>query len=198
MLRGVKRSQVNEMIVDYTVLENLPANDRTSELNLVDIFLAELERLKRIVAGMGLNAADGEDVLQDVSIRALKQSQRFGTKQECVRWLIRVTVNQCLAEHRRRRSFRRKAGEILKRRQENKICRTDKKVVLAEELEIVRESLQKLDEFLLGPVVLRYFCDLDSKEIGEILEVNPSTVRSRLRDARMILAKRLLERGVEP
>ncbi len=62
----------------------------------------------------------------------------------------------------------------------------------------MRESLQKLDESLLGPVVLRYFCDLDSNKIGEILEVNPSTVRSRLRDARLILAKQLLERGVEP
>jgi RNA polymerase sigma factor (sigma-70 family) len=189
---------VNEIIVDFTVLENLPANDRISELNLVDIFLAERERLKRVIAGMGLNAADGEDVLQDVSIRALKQSEKLGIKQECARWLIRVTINQCLAEHRRRRSFRRKAGEILKRRQESKIYQTDKNVVLTEELEIVRESMQKLDESLLGPVVLRYFCDLDSNKIGEILEVNPSTVRSRLRDARLILAKQLLERGVEP
>ncbi len=189
---------MNEIIVDFVVLEDIPADEKILELNLVDVFLAELERLKRIVAGMGLDAADSEDVLQDVSIRALKQSQKFGTKQECVRWLIRVTINQCLAEHRRRRSFRRKAGEILKRRQEKNIYHTGKKAVLAEELEIVRESLQKLDESLLGPVVLRYFCDLDSKEIGQVLEVNPSTVRSRLRDARLILAKRLLERGVKP
>jgi RNA polymerase sigma factor (sigma-70 family) len=189
---------VNEIIVDFTVLENLPADEKILELNLVDIFLAELGRLRRVIAGMGMNAADSEDVLQDVSIGALKQSEKFETKQECVRWLIRVTINQCLAEHRRRRSFRRKAGEILKRRQEDKIYQTDKKAVLAEELEIVRESLQMLDESLLGPVVLRYFCDMDSQEIGQILEVNPSTIRGRLRDARLVLAKQLLERGVEP
>ena len=189
---------MNEIIVDFTVLENLPADEKILELNLVDIFLTELGKLKRVIAGMGLSTTDSEDVLQDVSIRALKQSEKFGTKQECVRWLIRVTINQCLAEHRRRRSFRRKAGEILKRRQENKIYQTDKKAVLAEELEIVRESMQKLDESLLGPVVLRYFCDMDSKEIGRILELKSSTVRSRLRDARLILAEQLLERGVEP
>ena len=198
MLRGVKKSQVNEIIVDFTVLENLPADEKILELNLVDIFLTELGKLKRVIAGMGLSTTDSEDVLQDVSIRALKQSEKFGTKQECVRWLIRVTINQCLAEHRRRRSFRRKAGEILKRRQEIKIYQTDKKAVLAEELEIVRESMQKLDESLLGPVVLRYFCDMDSKEIGRILELKSSTVRSRLRDARLILAEQLLERGFEP
>ncbi len=71
---------MNEIIVDFTVLENLPANDRISELNLVDIFLAERERLKRVIAGMGLNAADSEDVLQDVSIRALKQTEKLGDK----------------------------------------------------------------------------------------------------------------------
>ena len=87
---------------------------------------------------------------------------------------------------------------ILKRRAENQTGPSDKKVIVSEELEIVRESLQNLDESLLGPVVLRYFCDLDSKEIGEILQQNPSTVRGRLRDARLILAKRLLERGIEP
>lgn len=189
---------MNEMIVDFAILEDFPASEKILELNLVDIFLAEHGRLKRIVAGMGLNAADGEDVLQDVSIRAMKQSRKFETKQEGVRWLIRVTINQCLSEHRRRRSFRRNAGEILKRRAEIQTSPADKKVMISEELEIVRESLQKLDESLMGPVVLRYFCDLDSNEIGQILEVNSSTVRSRLREARLVLAKRLLKRGVKP
>jgi RNA polymerase sigma-70 factor (ECF subfamily) len=189
---------VNEIIADFAVLEQVPASDRILESNLVEIFLGEFGRLKRIIAGMGLSASDGEDVLQDVSIRALKQSGKFETKQRSVRWLIRVTINRCLAEHRNRRSFRRKAGEILQSRQENQPSTTDNKAIIAEELEIVRESLQKLDETLLGPVVLRYFCDMDSKEIGEILEQKPSTIRSRLREARFLLAKQLLERGVGP
>jgi DNA-directed RNA polymerase specialized sigma24 family protein len=67
---------------------------------------------------------------------------------------------------------------------------------LAEELEIVRQSLQKLDDSLLGPVILRYFCDFNSKEVAETLGLKSSTVRSRLRDARMKLAKQLLERGI--
>jgi RNA polymerase sigma factor (sigma-70 family) len=166
----------------------------------MDVFLAELWRLKRIIAGMGLNASDGEDVLQDVSIRVLKQPGKCRTKEDGVRWLIKVTVNQCLMEHRRRRSFRRRAGEILKRWPDIKTASkgTDEKVIVAEELEIVRESLRELDESLLVPMVLRYFCDLNSKEVGEVLALSPSTVRGRLKEGRMILAKRLLQRGVEP
>jgi RNA polymerase sigma factor (sigma-70 family) len=196
LLRGAEK-KLNEIIVDFAILEDYPAIDRILELNIVEIFMAELGRFKRIIAGMGLNPADGEDVIQDVSIKALKPSVKFRTKQEVIRWLIKVTINQCLIEHRHRQQFRRKAGEILELQQGKLTIPADKKAIIAEELEIVRESLQKLNESLLELVVLRYFCDMDSKEIGEILEQSPSTVRSRLREARMILAKGLLERAIE-
>ena len=180
-------------------------NERLPESNLMDIFSAEFGHLKRIVAGMGLSASDGEDVMQDVSIRALKQCKGgSGTalpyREDQVRWLIKVTVNRCLMEHRSRRTFRRHAGEILKRRLETKTASKPavENVIVAEELEIVRKSLQKLDDSLLAPMVLRYFCDLNSKEVGEILTLSPSTVRSRLREARMIMAKNILKRGFEP
>jgi RNA polymerase sigma-70 factor (ECF subfamily) len=191
---------VNETNADFAIEVNQAANERASKFNLMDVFVTELGRLKRIVAGMGLSVQDGEDVLQDVSIKAMKQTAVFESREDSIRWLIKVTVNRCLMEHRGRRSFRRRACEILKRRQEIKTAsrRTDEKVIIAEELEIVRESLQELDDSLLGPMVLRYFCDLNSKEVGQILVLSPATVRSRLREARMILAERLLERGVEP
>jgi len=208
---------VNDISADFMVEADHAAGELLSESSLMEIFSAELWRLKRIIAGMGLNASDGEDVLQDVSIRALKQ-QRSGSRtavsrasrprsragcprhEESVKWLIKVTVNRCLMEHRSQRTFRRHAGEILKRRLEAKKAAKPalENAIVTEELEIVRESLQKLDESLLAPMVLRYFCDLNSKEVGEILALSPSTIRSRLREARMILAKRLLERGVEP
>ena len=190
---------VNEIRADFGAEADLAAGERSSELTLTDIFLAELGRLKRIIAGMGLSASDGEDVLQDVSIQALKQGGTFESREAAARWLIKVTVNRCLMEHRRRRSFRSRACEILKRRPESAAASeaAAERAIVAEELEIVRESLRELDDSLLAPMVLRYFCDLDSRAAGEVLGLKASTVRSRLREARMILAKRLLERGVE-
>jgi RNA polymerase sigma-70 factor (ECF subfamily) len=188
---------VNEINLDFTLKLDQTDGEKSSESKL-DIFLVELGRLKRIVAGFGLSTSDGEDVLQDVSIKVMERSGENRTRQEYIRWLTKVTVNRCLSEHRRRRSFRRNARKILLRRAQKDVgsIRADEKTINAEELEIVRQSLQKLDDSLLGPVVMRYFCDLNSKEAGEILGLKASTVRSRLREARMILAKRLLERGV--
>ncbi|MGB2806799.1 MAG: sigma-70 family RNA polymerase sigma factor [Sedimentisphaerales bacterium] len=191
---------MNDKSADFEAEADNAASERSSEANFVDIFSAEMGRLKRIIAGMGLGASDAEDVLQDVVIQALRRTGKCQTKEDGIRWLIKVTVNRCLMEHRRRRSFCRRAPEILKRRSETATNPTtaEKKAVIDEEIEIVRECLQALDESLLTPMVLRYFCDLNSKEIGDMLGLNPSTVRSRLREVRMILAGRLIKRGVEP
>ena len=203
--------EVDRTNADLTLKLNHTAGEMLSETSLIDIFTAELRRLKRIIAGMGLSDSDGEDVLQDVSIKALKQ-QRAGwhglparentarmavpQREESIRWLIKVTVNRCLMEHRRQRSFQRHACEILKQRPETDSKPAVENAIVAEELEIVRQSLQNLDDSLLAPMVLRYFCDLNSKQVGEILDLSPSSVRSRLRQARIILAKGLLERGM--
>ena len=192
---------MNEINPDFSAEVDHAAGERSSEANnFVDIFLSEKGRLRRIIAGMGLGASDADDILQDVSIRAMKQPGRSRTKEQCVRWLIKVTVNRCLTEFRRRQRFRRKASEILKRRLETTTDSTaaENRAIVAEELEIMRETLQELDETLLPPIVLRYFCGLDSREVGEILAMSPVTVRSRLRKARMILAGRLIKRGIEP
>jgi len=189
---------VNGINADIEISLKQTTGEKSSKLKLMDVFYSELGRLKRIAAGFGLSASDGEDVLQDVSIKVLERSGENRTHQEYIRWLTKVTVNRCLTEHRRRRSFYRHTHEILKRQAEfkTKPNRTDEKVINAEELEIVRENLQKIDGAVLAPVILRYFCDLNSSQIGEILGLKASTVRSRLREGRMILAKRLLERGV--
>jgi RNA polymerase sigma factor (sigma-70 family) len=173
---------------------------RSSKSVLFEIFITERDRLKRIVAGMGLSTQDAEDALQDVSVKVLRQRRKWESRENTVRWLTKVTVNRCLMHHRHRKRFSRSAAEIIKRRTENAVeaARTDAKAIAAEEVEIVRQTLSELDESLLTTMVLRYFGGLNSTEIGQILGLSASAVRSRLREARMILAGKLMERGVEP
>jgi RNA polymerase sigma-70 factor (ECF subfamily) len=167
---------------------------------LFEIYIAELDRLRRIAAGMGLGAADAEDALQDVSVQALRQRRKWESRYEAVRWLTKVTVNRCLMHHRRRKRFTRSAAEIARRQTENTAepAGTDDKAIAAEELEIVRRALRELEDSLMATMVLRYFCGLNSTEIGQILELSASAVRSRLRKGRMILAGKLMERGIGP
>jgi RNA polymerase sigma-70 factor (ECF subfamily) len=174
---------------------------RATETPLLRVFLRERECLRRVAAGMGMDSANVEDVLQDVSIQVLKYTGQFEQEGMMMRWLIKTTVNHCLTEHRRR--FRRKASRILRRRPDLGQLSGDEggtvtRAGLSEELEAVRRALTELDPSLLLIVVLRYFCDFDSTAIAEVVEMNASTVRARLREARMILAGTLAQRGIEP
>ena len=175
------------------------AGGRSSQSVLFEIYITELDRLRRIAAGMGLGAADAEDALQDVSLKALRRGPKCKSRDEAVRWLTKVTVNRCLMHHRREKRFTRSTAEIIKRRTENALEQTgtDAKAIAAEELEVVRQSLSELEDTLLTTVVLRYFVGLNSTEIGQILELSASAVRTRLREGRMILARKLTERGIE-
>jgi RNA polymerase sigma factor (sigma-70 family) len=169
---------------------------------LFQVFLWERDRLRMIVAGMGMAGADIDDVLQDVSVQVLKQTDRFEHEEVMTGWLIKTTVNRCLTEHRRR--FRRKPSKVLRRRPDIEQVQTagapdaTNQAAIGEELEIMRQTMTELDPSLLELLVLRYFGGLDSNEISRTLGLNASTVRCRLRDARMILAQKLMRRGVEP
>ena len=169
---------------------------------LLAMFLRQQDRLRRIAAGMGLAGADIDDVLQDVSVQVLKQPDRFEREEIMGAWLIRTTVNQCVTEHRRR--FRRRVPKIVGHRPELERALTSgtpdmtNHAAMVEEIEVMRETMAELDPSLLELLVLRYFCGLDSNEIGRTLGLNASTARCRLREARMILARKLIQRGVEP
>jgi len=183
-----------------TAGDDEPKGRPAEESPLVQVFLRERERLRRIAAGMGLDRADTDDVLQDVSLQVLKHAERFEQESVMMRWLVRTTVNHCLTEHRRR--FRHKASRVLRRCPDlgrgAGDAGTAEQAVQREELEMVRRALSELDPSLLLIVVLRYFCDIDSTAIADIVETNASTVRGRLREARLVLAGKLAERDMEP
>lgn len=165
------------------------------------VFMEHQEDLKRIIAGMGLGPSDAEDVLQDVFIEARRRPGTYRGDGQAARWLMRVTVNRCLLEYRRRDRFSRNAAEIIARRGPRDSASIqsgpDDRLARAEALEQIRSGLRELDESLLAPLVLRYYVGLDSGEIGEVLDMSASTVRSRLRAGRLALARKLNRHGVE-
>lgn len=170
---------------------------RPADVTLAKVFLAERPLLRKIVAGLGLQASDAEDVLQTVSLKCLNHPTAFADRNACRRWLIRVTTNECITEHRRTRRFGRHAGKIAQRRRRSETRGPVESAISSEQLELVQQALRALDDGLLRPLVLRYFCHLTSAEIGKILDMPAPTVRSMLGKGRMALAKALMKRGID-
>jgi RNA polymerase sigma-70 factor (ECF subfamily) len=167
---------------------------------MYSVFMGHIERLRRLVVAMGLSIEEGQDILQDVYVEAVKRPGKFRCEGEASRWLMRVTANRCLLEFRRRKRCRRAASEVVKQwvELEKGASGPDKKAIAAEEVETMMQCLSQMDESLQVPLAMRYFCDMNSTEIGEILELGPGTVRKRLHKGRIILADALLKKGIKP
>jgi RNA polymerase sigma factor (sigma-70 family) len=64
-----------------------------------------------------------------------------------------------------------------------------------QERQVVRTAMDGLKHELRASLAMRYFLDMDSEQIGQTLNANPSTVRSWLRQGRLALAEALLKEG---
>jgi len=168
-------------------------------MSMHSVFIRHIERLRRLVVAMGLNVEEGQDILQDVYVEAVKRPPKYRGDQEALLWLMRVTANRCLLEFRQRKRHNRAASEILRQWAElqRNSSGPDKQAIRAEEVETMMQCLREMDESLQVPLAMRYFCDLNSTEIGEILDLEPGTVRKRLYKGRIILGDALLRKGIK-
>lgn len=150
-------------------------------------------QLVRMVAAMGIGPGRREDVLQDVYLAAWQKAPADAGPVQLRRWLIRVAINRCNLEQRWRRRWQAVWQRLAWRRSEGES--SDAMTSQAEERELVRGALARLKPHARSLLVLRYFAELDSTEIGKILEQPDATVRGQLRAARRQLAAELERAG---
>jgi RNA polymerase sigma-70 factor, ECF subfamily len=149
--------------------------------------------LSRLAAALGIQAERREDVLQEVYLVARAKCPEGLGGDDLRRWLFRVTANQCRLEHRRRQRWGKVFAALTFWRSDSTSVDSSE---WAEQLELtaqVEGALGRLSPVEREIVVLRYFCDFDSSQIGELLSLPSATVRSHLAKARRQLARELAD-----
>lgn len=144
---------------------------------------------------------DARDLTQEAFLKAFERLGDFRGECGFYTWLYRIAVNLALTHRRdaaRRRviSLDHSAG-VAGTQAEGLAKRVgqagrNEPAEAASEAELhgfVTRALQALDDDHRAVIVLRDLQGLGYQEIGEILEIPPGTVRSRLHRARMALSK---------
>ncbi|EMR06460.1 RNA polymerase sigma factor CnrH [Bhargavaea cecembensis DSE10] len=150
------------------------------------------DELKRIAYIYVHDRAECEDIVQEVFISCYKNLGNFRQESEYKTWLIRITINKC-KDHHRKWSFRNLVYKP--------VIGLFKTGPSAEEKLMGRHHSQEM----IGRIsalpakykeilILYYYQDMDVSEIAEVLELNVSTVKTRLQRGRESL-KRSLERS---
>jgi RNA polymerase sigma factor (sigma-70 family) len=122
-----------------------------------------------------------EDVAQDTFIRAYNAALRYDPGEGVRSWLYRIAVNTSLNELRRKKRERAAVGRMEIGGGVDPSDRSDTSSV-------VGEAIDRLPDRLRVAVICRYFLDLSEAEMAQVLGVRPGTVKSRLHEARRLLA----------
>lgn len=147
-----------------------------------------------ICLGMLGNAEDASDVAQETFIKLHRRMDSFRGDASFSTWLYRVAVNLSISHIRKRGRSR---LELMEDVQLPEMTEHDEHVVdpraLVEQSEnarLVRRILSTLPPEYRAVIVLRHFQQLAYEEIGDILGLNLSQVKTRLFRARKMFKER--------
>ena len=131
------------------------------------------------------NRYDAEEAVQEAYLRAWRFRASLATGADVRPWLYRVVVNTCnskLREEIPHRDRRKGEGAL-----DDLASGGDLPAEAAVSRDIT-QALHDLPVHLRVVVVLRYFADLGEREIATAIGRRPGTVKSRLHEARRLLA----------
>ena len=139
--------------------------------------------------------AEAEDIVQDTFVQAFVKLHTFRGGSSYYTWLYRIGVNLALSRERRRRvrqSLEAAQDVMLEDPPDPRGSASDP-LVRTERAREIQQALASLSEEQRSILLLRGVEGFDYETIGQILNLNPGTVRSRLHRARVELKAKLDE-----
>jgi RNA polymerase sigma-70 factor (ECF subfamily) len=135
---------------------------------------------------------DSEEICQESFLAVIRSLDSFQGESQFQTWLFRIVANKA-RDFREKRLAAKRGGTqtTISLQAENpetgltpdppdQLPAPDENLINAEQMMLVRKSLDGLDEPCREIIELRYFADLSYEELGATLKVNTKTVSSRL------------------
>jgi RNA polymerase sigma-70 factor (ECF subfamily) len=187
---------------DAALFDRLRAGDGTALEPLMERFAS---RVYRVAHGVTGNAADAEEVVQDVFLTLFRKAASFEGRAALGTWLYRIAVNTALNKRRGKRSqVEEPLEDHLPRYTADGHREGDRSFLLADWSQmpdevllsregrgIVRAAVECLPAHYRVVLVLRDVEGLSSEEVAEIVGDSIASVKSRLHRARMALREQL-------
>lgn len=179
--------------VNFTEGMNSPDSSRLIERCIegdeqaIEMFVRQHETdVFRLTLSILQDPGEAHEATQDTFIAALKTLSKYQEKSSLKAWLYTIAVNASRSRLRKRNVLEklRNALTIVFQFETRKQPTLEESVIQNEKETAIWNALNGLDEKHRMVMVLRYFQDLPTKEIAEILSIREGTVHSRLHAAR--------------
>ena len=135
---------------------------------------------------------DSDEICQEAFLSVIKNLESFQGESQFQTWLFRIAANKARDFREKRLAAKRGGGQTtISLNAENPetgltpdpldhLPTPDENLINAEQLALVRTSLDQLTGPCREIIELRYFGDLSYEELSATLDLNPKTVSSRL------------------
>lgn len=150
-----------------------------------EIYKKYFDTLYRISFLYMKNDADALDVVQDVFVKVLSGKVTFLGEEQLKAWLLVTASNSC--KSKLKRWWNKKRSEYTDE------CQNWVNSQAAPECSEVLEEVMALEDKYRIPVYLHYYEGYSTIEIGQMLNISPSTIQTRLAKARKLLRLSLSE-----
>lgn len=142
-----------------------------------------------------LGSRDVDDLVQEIFIKILRRLNTFEGRSSLFTWIYEIAVNQCRDELRRRKRRRWFSLQALPEETVERVFAEEEGVSAQLEASELRNNLHRelkqLDQKYRELVVLRDLEGLGYDEIAKISGIDEKLVKSRLYQARQILAAKM-------
>lgn len=162
----------------------MKVREKFREINTEEAVRTYGDMVYRLALVQMKNQSEAEDVFQEVFLRLVKYRNRIQGEEHLKAWLLRVTVNCC-----------RKQFDSAYRKRTVPMSREPGTEDTSYEMEIpgnpVYDAVRELAEDQRIVIHLFYYEEYSVREIGEILGISESAVKTRLSRARGKLREKL-------
>jgi RNA polymerase sigma-70 factor (ECF subfamily) len=171
---------------EHPLDSELLAKCRSGDSQAIETLVAEYQaRVYRLCLSILDDPEEAEDATQESFISALKSLKTYRGDSAFQTWLFSIAINSSRSQLRQRK--RRTAintGMVEMARTQSSEGSPERQMVEAERSEALWRAINSLDEKHRLPIVLRYYHELSTQEIADVLNVNVGTIHSRLSNAR--------------
>ena len=148
------------------------------------------QRLFRIGMSLLNDETEVEDAMQTTYVKAYEHLGRFEQRSSAGTWLIRILLNECLAQRKRKQRVSARYNEEEMERKTS--IETPAKILLNKELgKALENALSQLPEKYRMVFVLREIEEMSTRETGDALGIGEQNVKVRLNRAKTMLRDNL-------
>jgi RNA polymerase sigma-70 factor, ECF subfamily len=181
--------------LNYELHLSAQQDAETKEGTLADLMDAYGDMVKKIAFTYVKDLNLAEDIAQDVFVNCYHHLDSFKQHSSYRTWIYRIAVNRS-KDVLKSNAFRR-ILPFSKLTVESKEKSPEVKVIDQSTSSLVTDSLLNLPAKYREILFLFYYEELKLKEISEVIGLNESTIKTRLRRGKLLLKKELERRRFE-